>query len=270
MNALNGVEAASRERETQVRRLAEQVARLERELEGERSARLRAERSDMLKDQFLAMVAHELRSPLGAVLGWAHMLRRRGSEEEFERGLDVIEQSVAVQVKLVDDLLDMSRIVSGKVRLDPEVLEARVFVEAALEAMRPAAAAKGVQMREVLDAAAPPVRGDRTRLQQILTNLLSNAIKFTPQGGLVEVRLQAADGGVAVSVSDTGVGIAAEFLPHVFERFKQDAGALQANAGLGLGLAIARHLVLLHGGTITASSDGPGQGAVFTLKLPAA
>ena len=247
------------------------AAQAQAALDGERAARADAERLSARKDEFLAIVSHELRSPLAAILGWAHMLRRRGSEEEFERGLDVIEHSVQVQSRLIEDLLDMSRITSGQLRLDIRPVEARSFIDAAVETVRLAADAKEISIRKVLDLAVPPVAGDPTRLQQVMVNLLSNAVKFTPAGGSVEVALRAAGGRADISVSDTGTGIAPDFLPHVFDRFRQGHPATnRRQGGLGLGLAIVKHLMELHGGEVRAQSPGEGRGATFTLSLPLA
>lgn len=240
-------------------------------LDREREARAEAERISALKDEFLAIVSHELRSPLAAVLGWAHMLRRCGSREEFDRGLDVIEQSVQVQTKLIEDLVDMSRITSGQLRLDIHPVEARSFIDAAVETVRPAADAREIRIRKVLDLGVPPVAGDPMRLQQVMVNLLSNAVKFTPEKGSVEVVLRGAGGQAEITVSDTGVGIAPDFLPRVFDRFRQgNAAATGRYGGLGLGLAIVKHLVELHGGEVSAASPGEGRGATFTLRLPLA
>jgi PAS domain S-box-containing protein len=240
-------------------------------LDREREARAEAERIGALKDEFLAIVSHELRSPLGAILGWAHMLRRRGSQEEFDSGLDVIEQSVQVQTKLIEDLVDMSRITSGQLRLAIGPVEARSFIDAAVETVRPAAEARQIPIRKVLDLGVPPVAGDSTRLQQVMVNLLSNAVKFTPEKGSVEVVLRDAGGQAEITVSDTGIGIAPDFLPHVFDRFRQGSAAGTGRyGGLGLGLAIVKHLVELHGGEVSAASPGEGRGATFTLRLPLA
>jgi PAS domain S-box-containing protein len=240
-------------------------------LERERAAHAEADRVSAQKDEFLAIVAHELRSPLGAILGWAHMLRRRGSQEEFERGLDVIEQSVQLQNQLIEDLVDLSRITSGRMRLEIQPLEARAFIDAAVETVRPAAEAKGVQIRKVLDLAVPPVAGDATRLQQVMVNLLSNAVKFTLAEGTIEVLLRRQGDRAEISVRDNGIGIAPDFLPHVFDRFRQGkAAAVSGQVGLGLGLAIARQLVQMHGGEVSAASPGEGRGATFTLRLPLA
>lgn len=245
------------------------AAQARAQLERERAARAEAERLSAQKDEFLAIVAHELRSPLGAILGWAHMLRRHGAGEEFNRGLDVIEQSVQVQTKLIEDLIDLTRIASGQLRLEIRPVEARAFIDAAVEAVRPTAEAKRISIRKVLDLAVPPVAGDPTRLQQVMVNLLSNAMKFTPEEGSVEVVLRRAGDRAEICVADTGIGIAPDFLPHVFDRFRQGQSAdSKRQGGLGLGLAIVRQLAQLHGGEASAASPGEGRGATFTLRLP--
>jgi signal transduction histidine kinase len=216
------------------------------------------------------VVAHELRAPLGAILGWVHLLAQRGSEEEFRKGLEVIEQSAEVQGKLIQDLLVMSRMASNRMSFDLAQVDLREVIDAAVDAVRPAADAKRMRLRKVIDSSAGPVRGDATRLLQVLSNLLTNALKFTPQGGWIEVSLQRTGGWAQVEVADSGSGIAPEFLPHVFDRFRQDPATAQQHGGLGLGLAIARHLVELHGGEIEARSGGEGRGATFTVRLPLA
>jgi signal transduction histidine kinase len=220
------------------------------------------------KDEFLAIVAHELRAPLSAILGWVHLLAQRGGEEEFRTGLEVIEQSVHVQGKLVEDLLVMSRMASNRMSLEFAEVDLRGVIDAAVESLRPAAAEKSMRLRKVLDTKTGPVRGDATRLQQVLVNLLANAIKFTPERGWIEVSLQRMGGWAQIEVADSGAGIAPEFLPHVFDRFRQDPSTARSHGGLGLGLAIARHLVELHGGEIEARSGGVGQGATLTVRLP--
>lgn len=251
--------------------LEQQLAAARKALRECQAARADAERISALKDEFLAIVSHELRSPLGAILGWAHMLRRRGGEEEFNRGLDVIEQSVQSQAKLIEDLLDMSRMTSGRIRLDLQPVEPRGFIDAAAEIVQPAAEEKRIRIDKVLDLSAGPLSGDAGRLQQIMVNLLANAVKFTPEGGYVRIALQRVERWAEIRVADTGIGIAPEFLPHVFDRFRQaDSSAARRHGGLGLGLAIARHLVELHGGEIRAESPGQCQGATFVLRLPLA
>jgi signal transduction histidine kinase/CheY-like chemotaxis protein len=222
------------------------------------------------KDEFLAVVSHELRTPLTALLGWVRLLRTGSPDAaKLQRGLDVIERNARAQASLIDDLLDVSRIVSGKMALDLRTLDLLPVVEAALDAVRPAAAARQVDLQCAVGPGDKAVRGDPNRLQQVVYNLLSNAIKFTPEGGHVELRLERAGRHVAITVSDTGIGMAQELLPHVFERFRQAGDAsTRKHQGLGLGLAIVRHLVELHGGEVAADSPGEGQGAVFTVRLP--
>jgi signal transduction histidine kinase len=222
------------------------------------------------QDEFLAVVAHELRAPLGAILGWAHMLRRNADEEDMQKGLEVIEQSVHVQAKLIDDLLMMSRMASNKIVLDMQPLSLAELVETAVEAVRPAAQDKGIRLVNSLNAQPLAVNGDATRLLQVLGNLLTNAVKFTPPCGEVEVSLKQSRGWAVITVADNGKGIAPDLLPHVFDRFRQDPSAARVHGGLGLGLAIARHLVELHAGEIDAQSTGEGKGAAFTVRLPLA
>ena len=239
-------------------------------LESERTARANAERMSEMKDEFLATLSHELRTPLSAILGWSQVLRRRSvTEAELHKALDTIERNARVQTQLIEDLLDMSRITSGKVRLDIQPAEPAAFIEAALETVRPAAMAKGIRLQKLLDPGAGPVSGDPNRLQQVIWNLLSNAIKFTPRDGKVQVLLQRVNSHIEIVVSDSGIGIDPRFLGHVFERFRQaDASTTRQHGGLGLGLAIVKHLVELHGGTVAAHSDGPGRGTTFTVQLP--
>ena len=241
-------------------------------LEKEQRARAAAEAASRAKDEFLAVLSHELRTPLNAVYGWARMLRAGEVEGDgARRALDVIMRNANAQVQLIDDMLDVSRIVTGKMRLDVRAVDLRAVVEAALDAVRPAADAKGLRLQPVLDPRAFSISGDPDRLQQVVWNLLINAVKFTPRGGRVQVQLQRVNSHVEIVVSDTGQGIAPEVLPHVFERFQQaDSTSTRRHTGLGLGLALVRHLVELHGGTVAATSDGDGRGAVFTVKLPVA
>jgi signal transduction histidine kinase/CheY-like chemotaxis protein len=239
-------------------------------LESERAARAEAERLSATKDEFLATLSHELRTPLNAIMGWAEVLSRsRIGEQDLRRGVEAIHRNARSQAQLIEDLLDMNRIASGKIRLDVQSVLPLSFIEGAAEAVRPAAEAKGIRLEVVADPLAGPVSGDPSRLQQVIWNLLSNAIKFTPKGGKVQVLLQRINSHIEISVSDTGHGIDPEFLPHVFERFRQaDSSATRKYGGLGLGLAIVKHLVELHGGTVQASSPGPGNGATFTVCLP--
>jgi signal transduction histidine kinase/CheY-like chemotaxis protein len=236
------------------------------------AARDEAERANRSKDEFLAILSHELRTPLYAIQGWAQLLRRGSlGAQDVERGLEVIERNARVQTRLIEDLLDMSRIVSGKLRLDLQPLDPTQLVASAVASIRPAADAKAVRLLTELEPHAGPIRGDPSRLQQVVWNLLSNAVKFTPAGGLVQVTLARDEGEVELSVRDNGCGIGPEFMAHLFERFTQaDSRTTRASGGLGLGLSIARHLVELHGGTISARSDGEGRGATFVVRLPVA
>lgn len=236
----------------------------------EEAARREAEQANRLKDEFLATVSHELRTPLNAVLGWARMLRTGTLDPAAsERGLDAIERNAKMQAQLIEDLLDVSRIVSGKLRLDPRAADLAGIVESAMDVVRPSAEARAITLASVLDPAAGAITGDADRLQQVVWNLLSNAVKFTGKGGRVEVRLQRVDSLIELTVRDDGQGIAPEFLPHVLELFRQaDASSTRGQMGLGIGLAIARRIVEMHGGTIRAASAGLGAGATFAVSLP--
>ncbi|HEU4409896.1 MAG TPA: response regulator [Polyangiaceae bacterium] len=234
----------------------------------EREARALAEEASRAKDEFLAFVSHELRAPLNAILGWSQILRADGlGEEKRRRALEVIETNAGVQAKLIDDLLDVGRITAGKLRLQVGPTPLAGAVRAALDLVRPAAEAKGIALAASLDDVGE-VQGDEGRLQQVAATLLSNAVKFTPEGGRVAVRLGRRGAHVELSVEDNGRGIAPEFLPHVFDRFRQADGA--GGGGLGLGLSVVKSLVELHGGTVRAESEGPGRGARFAVLLPAA
>jgi signal transduction histidine kinase/CheY-like chemotaxis protein len=236
----------------------------------EREARSHAESVSAMKDEFLATLSHELRTPLSAILGWAEILQRGVRDEvALRRGLETIERNARAQAQLVDDLLDMSRIISGKVRLEMQAIDPATFVEAALETAGPAALAKNIVLGKSLAPGAGVIIGDLGRLQQVMWNLLSNAVKFTPAGGTVDVLLERRGNEVVVRVCDSGIGIDSGFLPFVFDRFRQaDASTTRRHGGLGLGLSIARQLVELHGGTIEVDSPGLGQGATFTLRFP--
>ncbi len=252
--------------------LSRQARVLRESEERERTARMEAETANRLKDQFLATISHELRAPLNAILGWIHLLKKETATREMvSSGLEVIERNARVQSKLIADLLDVSRIVSGKLRVELQPMDLHAVVETALEGIAPAAAAKGVHLAQVLEPGPCRVQGDSARLEQVVANLLSNAVKFTPAGGTVAVALQRTGGEVEVRVQDTGKGIRPEFLAHVFDRFRQeDAGASRAHGGLGLGLSIVKQLVDLHHGKVEAWSAGDGAGATFTLRLPLA
>jgi CheY-like chemotaxis protein len=225
-----------------------------------------------MKDEFLATLSHELRTPLTAILGWSQVLLSGWtSDAEMMQGLETIERNARAQTKLVEDLLDMSSIISGKLRLDMQRLTPLSFIEAAIETIQPAAEAKGVRLMRMLDANTGPIRGDANRLQQVVWNLLSNAIKFTPAGGTVELILERVDSHIEIAVTDTGQGISAEFLPYVFDRFRQaDSTITRRYKGLGLGLAIVKQLVELHGGAVRVQSTGEGQGTTFVVTLPLA
>jgi PAS domain S-box-containing protein len=229
-----------------------------------------AQNANRLKDEFIATLSHELRTPLTSILGWAHLLRSGNLEASAAASaLETIERNARVQAQLIDDLLDVSRIITGKLRLDVRAVDPASFIEAAIEAVRPAAEGKDVRIQKVMDTGVASVATDPARMQQVLWNLLSNAIKFTPKGGRVQVRLERINSHIEIAVSDTGAGISPEFLPFVFERFRQaDQQTTRQHGGLGLGLAIVRHLVELHGGTVHAESEGLGQGATFVVKLP--
>jgi PAS domain S-box-containing protein len=226
--------------------------------------------ANRLKDEFLATVSHELRTPLTSILGWAHLLRTgQLDEQNVTRALETIERNARAQTQLIDDLLDVSRIITGNLRLDVRRHDPASSIESAIEALQPAAEARNVRIQKVVDTGVAFIACDPARLQQVVWNLLSNAIKFTPKGGRVQVRLERIDSHVEIIVSDTGKGIGAEFMPHVFERFRQaDQKTTRLHGGLGIGLAIVRHLVELHGGTVQADSPGEGQGATFVVKLP--
>nr|WP_246357223.1 HAMP domain-containing sensor histidine kinase [Pyxidicoccus fallax] len=224
-----------------------------------------------MRDEFLAVVSHELRTPLNAVLGWASVLRQRKLDANMtQKALETIERNARVQARLVEDLLDLGRVVSGKLKVGMRPLEPRAFIQAALETVRSAAEARHVTLEAELDGAdGLSVSGDPERLQQVVWNLLANAVKFTPAGGRVMVRAQGLDGQLLIEVQDTGMGIPAEFMPHLFERFQQaDTGPVKTQRGLGLGLALVRHLVELHGGTVSAFSEGQDRGSTFRVYLP--
>jgi signal transduction histidine kinase/ActR/RegA family two-component response regulator len=257
----------ARQRQYQLRDFMQEREQL---LESERFARSDAERAGRIKDEFLATLSHELRTPLNAVLGWARVLRKSaGLTAEVANGLTVIERNARSQAQIIGDLLDMSSIISGKVRVSMQPLEMEELIQATIETARPAAEAKAIRLLVTADARAGAMRGDASRLQQVLWNLLANAVKFTPQGGEVTVRLSGTPTHVSVEVGDNGEGIDPVFLPHIFDRFRQaDASSARRHGGLGLGLSIVRQLVELHGGTVHAHSAGPGHGSTFRLEFP--
>jgi signal transduction histidine kinase len=238
--------------------------------ESAKRGRVEAERLGRIKDEFLANLSHEIRTPLNAILGWSQLLKPgETSVADLVEGLEVITRNARMQAKLIDDLLDMSRIISGKMRLDVQRVDLPAVIDAAMESVAPAAQAKGIKLQKVVDPIAGPVSGDPNRLQQVVWNLLSNAVKFTPKGGRVQVVIERSNSHVELSVSDTGKGVAPEFLPHVFERFSQaDNSATKNYAGLGLGLAIVKSLAELHGGSVRVKSGGDGKGSTFIVSLP--
>src|SRR5581483_737852 len=231
---------------------------------------MNVQEASRLKDEFLASLSHELRTPLNAILGYARMLRSGiVAPDKQERAVTTIERNATSLTQIVEDVLDISRIVSGKIRLNVQTVDFPTIVRNAIDAIAPAADAKGIRVETVLDPDAAPISGDPERLQQVLWNLLSNAVKFTQRDGKVQVRLERINSHVELTVSDTGIGIAPEFLPHVFERFRQaEGGTTRERGGLGLGLSIAQQLTELHGGTIEVASAGVGQGATFRVKIP--
>lgn len=252
---------------TQQKRLETERIQL---LEQEKSARNEAESANRAKDEFLSILSHELRNPLNSLLGWAQLLQRQQLDQAIvNQGLQAIKRSAEAQSLLIHDLLDISRISSGRLRLDPEPLDLARIIEAATEVVSLAAQSKNIQILSTLDTSSKRIVADGTRLQQIIWNLFSNAIKFTPSGGRIDVRLNYTDDHAQIQIRDTGIGISADFIPHIFERFRQaDGSKTRSNPGLGLGLSIVRHLVELHGGKIEAESPGVGQGATFTVTLP--
>jgi PAS domain S-box-containing protein len=244
----------------------------ERLLISEREARNRAETSDRLKDEFLATVSHELRTPLSAILGWSAMLNLGMLGEDTRRNaLAIIERNARAQAEIISDILDVSRIITGKLNIQSRSVELAPVLKAAIETLQLAASAKNIRLEVFMDSRSAVVTGDPERLQQIFWNLLSNAIKFTPQNGEIDVRLECVELHVELTVKDNGIGISSDFLPFVFERFRQaDSSTTREHAGLGLGLAIVRHLTELHGGSVAAFSEGEGQGAIFRVRLPLA
>ena len=254
-----------------VRGMAHDATERREALKREKEARLEAEAANRVKDEFLSTLSHELRTPLTAIMGWADLLLHNDVDpEKRPQAIETIFRNANSQCQLINDLLEVSRIITGKLRLEFVACELDSVIEAAAESIRPTAEAKGVRLQVLLEPNVGPVFGDRERLQQIVWNLLSNGVKFTHKGGLVQVRLQRINSHIDVIVKDTGVGIRSDFLPHVFDRFRQADGSTTRNyGGLGLGLAIVRHLVELHGGSAWAESDGDGEGSQFTVRLPA-
>jgi signal transduction histidine kinase/CheY-like chemotaxis protein len=250
----------------EARRAAVERAQL---LEAERAARAEVERISVMKDEFLATLSHELRTPLNAILGWSDMLLARVTASEDRRGLQTIARNARLQSQLIEDLLDMNRIISGKVRLEVQRVDLAAVIDSALDSVGPAVESKALRLHRTLDPTAGPVFGDPQRIQQVVWNLLSNSIKFTPRGGRIDVVLRRVSSHIEIRVTDSGIGIPPEFLPHVFERFRQaDSSTTRKHGGLGLGLSIVKHLVELHGGSVVADSAGEGRGAAMTVALP--
>ncbi|HEY9405029.1 MAG TPA: ATP-binding protein [Pyrinomonadaceae bacterium] len=239
-------------------------------LESAMAAQAEADTANGLKDEFLAILSHELRTPLTSILGWSHMLAAGNLDDAAAKSaLETIVRNARAQRQLIDDLLDISRIITGKLRIDVQPVELAPMIEAVVDGVRPAADARSIHLRTALDSRTSAISGDPDRLRQIIWNLLTNAIKFTPEGGRVEAGLERTNSHVEVTISDTGQGIAQEFLPHVFERFSQsDSSSTRRHGGLGLGLSIVRQLVELHGGTVTATSAGAGEGTTFKVIFP--
>ena len=254
------------------RKLREQQQLLQESLASEQAARRDAETAGRVKDEFLATVSHELRTPLSAILGWSMMLKNKSLEEaEIKRALEVIERNAKAQGEIIGDLLDISQIVTGKFTIGHERVEVAAIIQTIAETLRPQAETKSIDLTVRLDEAEFFVLGDDERLRQIVWNLASNAVKFTPGGGAVSIRAARNAANLEMTVSDTGIGIEKEFLPFIFDKFRQaDASTTRLHGGLGLGLSIVRHLAELHGGNVSAESEGEGKGAVFTLSLPLA
>ena len=239
-------------------------------LESAQAARSEADTANTIKDEFLAILSHELRTPLTSILGWSNLLTDGNLDERAsQRALETIIRNARAQRQLIDDLLDISRIITGKLRLDVRPVELAAIIETVVDGVRPAAEARSILLQMALDPQTSPISGDPDRLQQIIWNLLTNAIKFTPKGGRVQVWFERIESHVEINISDTGQGIASELLPHVFDRFRQsDSSSTRRHGGLGLGLSIVRQLVELHGGTVTAESPGAGEGTTFKVILP--
>jgi PAS domain S-box-containing protein len=238
----------------------------------EEQMRLRAEAEEInrVKDEFLATVSHELRTPLNAIVGWTQILRMKNfAVEAFPQAIEVIERNARLQAQIINDIMDVSRIITGKLRLDVQPVQLDSVIAAAVDTVRPATEAKGVRVQVIMGSDTPPVSGDASRLQQVIWNLLSNAVKFTPKEGRVQIRLERINSHIEITISDTGIGISPEFLPYVFDRFRQaDSSTSRQQGGLGLGLAIVRHLIEAHGGTVHVFSEGTDKGATFTVRLP--
>lgn len=252
-----------------IKQAAEEKKRL---LENERAARSEAERANRTKDEFLATLSHELRTPLNAILGWSQLiLQGTMNEDSIRRGIETIERNARAQNKLIEDLLEMTSIMSGKIRLDIHPVDIACVIDSVIQTVMPGAEAKGIDIRDTVECAGEIVPADQNRIQQVIWNLLSNAVKFTPRGGTVEILARRKDFGIEITVKDSGIGILPEFLAYVFDRFRQgDSSLTRSHGGLGLGLAIVKQLVELHNGTVRAESEGEGKGAAFIVTLPLA
>jgi signal transduction histidine kinase/ActR/RegA family two-component response regulator len=272
LRAITVLQQKARSLQAEINERKEVEEQLRASLIREQMARAEAENANRLKDEFLDTVSHELRTPLNAILGWAHMIRSTSLDEAtVARAIETIERNARAQAQLVEDILDVSRVVTGKLRLNIEPVDVASVINSAIDSVLLAADSKDIQLEVTLDPSARYVSGDSGRLQQVAWNLLSNAIKFTPTGGRVSVRLERAGTSAQIKVSDTGQGISPQFIPFIFDRFRQaDGSSTRRHGGLGLGLAIVRHLVELHGGTVSAESPGDGLGSTFTVKLPLA
>jgi signal transduction histidine kinase/ActR/RegA family two-component response regulator len=272
LRAITVLQQKARSLQAEINERKEAEKQLRASLVREQMARAEAENANRLKDEFLDTVSHELRTPLNAILGWAHMIRSSSLDEAtVARAIETIERNARAQAQLVEDILDVSRVVTGKLRLNIEPVDVASVINTAIDSVLLAADSKEIQLEVTLDPTARYVSGDSGRLQQVAWNLLSNAIKFTPSGGRVSVRLERAGSSAQIRVSDTGQGISSQFIPFIFDRFRQaDGSSTRRHGGLGLGLAIVRHLVELHGGTVHAESPGDGLGSTFTVKLPLA
>ncbi|HET6646321.1 MAG TPA: ATP-binding protein [Pyrinomonadaceae bacterium] len=258
--------------QAEIRQREETQEELRISLLREQLARAEAETANRMKDEFLATVSHELRTPLNAIMGWSHMLRSgRLDQKTMARAFETIDRNAKAQAQLIEDILDVSRVITGRLALNMGPVDVSSVINAAVDSMQLAADSKGIQLEVTLDPSVRNTVGDSSRLQQVVWNLLANAIKFTPAGGKVEIRVERADAALQISVSDSGQGISPEFLPFIFDRFRQaDSSSTRSHGGLGLGLAIVRHLVELHGGSVHADSDGLGKGSTFTIRLPLA
>lgn len=270
LRAIAQLQQKARSLEAEIRERGEAEERLRESLIREQIARAEAESANRMKDEFLATVSHELRTPLSAIIGWSHMLRKgRLDEATRERALETIERNAKSQAQLVEDILDVSRVITGNLQLNSGPVDLASVINSAVDSVQLAAVAKEIHLEVILDPSARLISGDASRLQQVVWNLLSNAIKFTPANGQVQVKLERVESNVQIRLSDTGPGIDADFLPFIFDRFRQaDASSTRRHAGLGLGLALVRHLVEIHGGTVRAENRERSSGAVFTIELP--